>query len=58
MSRNSLTGEIPAALGNLKHLDVLYLGGNRLTGCVPPKLLEVRRNDLESLGLPVCEVGA
>lgn len=35
---NGLTGEIPAALGNLNHLEWLNLSGNRLTGGIPDEL--------------------
>ncbi|XP_022746281.1 LRR receptor-like serine/threonine-protein kinase GSO1 [Durio zibethinus] len=49
LSGNSLTGEIPRELGNLKELRSLYLSGNLLTGQIPENIgnLEV----LESLDL-------
>ena len=37
-----LTGEIPAALGNLTGLEELVLGGNRLHGNIPPELGELK----------------
>ena len=41
-------------MGSLSNLQELYLGGNRLTGCVPDGLRDVPNNDLASLGLPFC----
>ena len=38
LSANDLTGEIPAALGNLSNLERLSLSANDLTGPIPPKL--------------------
>jgi Leucine-rich repeat (LRR) protein len=35
---NSLTGPLPAELGNLSGLDFLYLSGNQLTGLLPADL--------------------
>lgn len=35
LSYNSLTGTIPASLGNMTYLDVLNLGHNDLTGAIP-----------------------
>lgn len=35
LSYNSLTGTIPARLGNMTYLDVLNLGHNDLTGAIP-----------------------
>jgi Leucine-rich repeat (LRR) protein len=35
---NQLSGEIPAALGNLAHLQTLQLGYNKLTGNIPAAL--------------------
>ena len=56
---NRLEGEIPPELGALKRLQVLYLGGNEgLSGCIPPPMREVPRNDLDSTGLPACGVTA
>lgn len=52
---NELTGQIPSELGDLENLRYLGLTGNRFTGCVPAALAEVRRNDVDELGLPLCE---
>ncbi|TGG87743.1 MAG: hypothetical protein ERJ69_00420, partial [Aphanocapsa feldmannii 288cV] len=38
LSRNQLTGSIPAALANLKNLKALNLSGNQLTGSIPAAL--------------------
>lgn len=54
LSRNHLIGEIPAELGNLANLQILFLPGNQLTGEIPPELgnldnlafLELRDNQL------------
>ena len=35
---NGLTGQIPAALGNLSGLETLHLGSNNLTGAIPAEL--------------------
>ena len=35
---NSIVGSIPAAFGELIHLEVLRLDNNRLTGSIPPEL--------------------
>ena len=53
LSSNSLTGQIPASLNNLR-LSRLRLGGNSLTGCVPPNLLKVSDSDVASLNLSAC----
>ena len=52
LSFNALSGEIPPELGNLAKLEKLYLGGNRLEGCVPVSL----RGQLSStdIGVPFC----
>ena len=47
---NRLTGEIPAALGDLARLEMLSLVGNRLTGPIPPELGNL--TDLRLLALP------
>ncbi len=46
---NGLEGEIPPALGNLAHLETLWLGDNALSGRIPPELGELDR--LKSLWL-------
>ena len=38
LSQNQLTGPIPAELGNLSNLQVLYLSENQLTGEIPAEL--------------------
>ena len=52
---NALTGEIPSELGNLVSLRQLALAGNQFTGCVPAAFAEVPSNDVDELGLPLCE---
>ena len=52
---NRLTGQIPSELGNLANLQVLRLTQNQLTGCVPAALAAVPTNDVDELGLPLCE---
>lgn len=38
LAANHLVGTLPAALGNLTHLEGLYLERNQLTGSIPPEL--------------------
>ena len=59
LKNNELSGDIPAALGNLADtLTHLFLAGNGgLTGCVPAGLVAVASNDLDELGLQVCGEG-
>lgn len=38
LSNNQMTGNIPAALGNLSNLSILSLAYNQLTGSIPPEL--------------------
>ena len=54
---NMLSGTIPSELGDLADtLTRLRLNnGNTFTGCVPAALEDVEDNDIEQLGLPVCE---
>ena len=56
LSGNQLSGSIPAELAGLANLTDLFLRDNRLTGCIPAGLRDVKYNDLDSLGLPFCEV--
>ena len=56
LSENELSGLIPVELGDLSNLTDLLLWGNRFTGCVPRTLAAVENNDLDALGLEVCEV--
>ncbi len=56
LSRNELTGTIPAQLDRLDNLVRLRLGGgNEFVGCLPPGLAKVTDNDLDQLGLDVCD---
>ena len=38
LNRNQLTGSIPAEIGNLANLELLYLSNNQLSGAIPPQL--------------------
>ena len=51
-----LAGSIPQSLERLSALSTLMLGGNSLTGCIPPALHDVANNNLSSLGLNDCTV--
>ena len=42
LRRNGLTGQLPAQLGTLSWLRLLRLGGNALTGTIPPELGNTR----------------
>jgi hypothetical protein len=44
LSHNQLTGELPAALGQLAALEVLYLHNNRPTGCQAAELPTAARS--------------
>ena len=46
----NLSGRIPPELGELGHLEMLLLDGNRLTGAIPPELGRLTRLSLLSLG--------
>ena len=52
---NNLTGSIPSALGQLTNLYLLLLSGNQLSGCIPPSLYTISNNDLDQLGLSICQ---
>ena len=49
-----MSGEIPAGLGSLANLEVLYLRFNQLSGCVAEGLRDMPISDLRLLGLPFC----
>ena len=51
---NRLTGNIPPELNKLSGLEVLFLADNRLTGCIPEVWQDVKENDLDEVGLPIC----
>ena len=52
---NRLSGPIPSQLNRLTNLRKVYLTRNAgFTGCVPPRLREVRFNDIATLNLPDC----
>lgn len=57
LSFNQLSGSVPPQLGNLSNLKYLRLSYNSLTGCLPASWRDVPFHDLESTGLPFCEVG-
>ncbi len=50
----SLTGQIPATLGNLTYLENLLLANNQMIGCIPPALKNIDENDLADLDLADC----
>ena len=55
LNNNTLTGEIPPELGDLANLRWVALVDNQFTGCVPAALAAVPGNDVDELGLPLCE---
>ena len=55
LNSNMLTGEIPAEMGSLANLRFVALTGNQFTGCAPAALAAVPSNDVDELGLPLCE---
>lgn len=58
LSRNRLTGEVPAGLGDLTGLTHLYLAGNQLSGCLPAgwQSLALVGEDLLLVDLNFCPV--
>ena len=57
LSGNRLIGAIPEGLGNLQHLDAVYLSENRLdSGCIPASWRDLRNHDLDDIDLPFCDV--
>ena len=54
LQNRGLRGTIPAELGDLTALTVLYLSQNHLSGCIPSALQGVAVNDLADLGLVYC----
>ena len=59
ISGNDFDGEMPSELGSLSNLARLYLGGsNQLEDCVPRGLQDVPEGDVDSIGLPFCQVAA
>ncbi|MXX76658.1 MAG: PKD domain-containing protein [Holophagales bacterium] len=54
LTRNGLSGPIPAALGSLDRLEQLWLTANRLTGAIPQELGDLAA--LEVLSLAVNEL--
>ncbi len=50
LPNNNLTGSIPAAIGQLTHVDTLAFSANELTGSIPPELGNV--DSLKFLLLP------
>ena len=55
LSGLGLTGAIPAELAQLTNLQLLYLGNNNLSGCIPASLQTIQTNDLDRLGLSPCD---
>ena len=54
LAQLDITGSIPAALGQLTNLQVLWLRNNDFSGCIPASLEAIPNNDLE-LGLSFCD---
>ena len=56
---NQLSGPIPSQLSRLTNLRKVYLTRNAgFSGCIPPRLREVRFNDITTLNLPDCATNA
>ena len=66
LHNNQFTGQIPKTWGVDKQdrtgymvrsilPERLTLRGNNLTGCIPSKLFEIPRHDLDQLNLPTCQ---
>ena len=55
LHNNNLSGQIPAGLSGQTGLRILRLSGNDFTGCLPVGLPDVADNDLNILGLSICE---
>lgn len=50
LERNSLSGEIPAAIGELTHLTYIYLWDNQLSGTIPVELAQLTKLTSLTLG--------
>ena len=52
---NRLHGKFPTELAELTNLEEFFIGGNdELTGCIDKALRKVQKNDVGSVGLPLC----
>ena len=57
LGANSLTGTIPAELGNLTNLTMLYLNNNELVGEIPPELGNLTKLTMLNLGYNYSFIG-
>ena len=57
INNNQLTGVIPPQLRAWDPLNHIFLGGNRLSGCVPRAWINAPANDVDRLGLSICQFG-